>query len=627
MIYNLVQKIEVAIKKHLHSGNKRASEEVLDFGDFHFTEVAQDIVSILRKLRARYTKEDLIKQLKNEAELLKRVPKAKDIYLASKAGRSASPSTFFELFGFWNNALVEAGFEVNVKSKYKESDKLLLLQQIKDEAKRLGRTPTQTDMGVASKEKRSASAPVFARLFGSFGKALKAAGFKPNRINAEKGDAIAGLKFLAWALGKTPTEYDVRNACGEGRICSPNALRRLFGSYNEALKIAGLEFNLVHRPERDILIEQLQIEAKRLGWTPSAVDVKAACKEKRMASPKVFVRTFGSWDEALEAAGLEKLTPAEHRLLHKDHLLPRVMPNAEGSEIKLPSLSLRFKEDESGLKKFSFKGIENYPLLTAEQEQWLGQKIEQGDERARILFAQSNYRLVLSIVKQHEVHVSDESSFTVEDLFQEGIIGLMQAIEKFNWRMGFKFSTYATWWIMQAVRRSLADKNRTIRVPVHALELYSKYQKTVNKLSKQLERKPTKTELAAEMEIDVDTVGVMEEVLLSDNLISFDLEINDEEGGNTLADVIPDYFTDSPDTLLEKEQLKDAVKKALLTINFSLKEKLVAEMRFGLFDGIEYTLEEIGSIFGLTTERIRQIESKVEEKLRGSSGLKKLSAD
>lgn len=260
------------------------------------------------------------------------------------------------------------------------------------------------------------------------------------------------------------------------------------------------------------------------------------------------------------------------------------------------------------------KEIGRIPLLTPEQELDLSARINENDEEAKRLLAESNLRLVVSIAKRY---VGRGLLFL--DLIQEGNIGLMKAVDKFDSERGYKFSTYATWWIRQAITRALADQARTIRVPVHMVETINKMVRVQRQMTLELNREPTDEELAKKMNLTVEKVR--EVIKISQDPVSLETPIGEEEDSH-LGDFLKDESSLSPEEYTENEILKEEIKQVLMSLQ--TREQEVLELRFGLIDGTCHTLEEVGKKFNVTRERIRQIEAKALRKLRHPSRAKKL---
>ena len=261
--------------------------------------------------------------------------------------------------------------------------------------------------------------------------------------------------------------------------------------------------------------------------------------------------------------------------------------------------------------------IGQYPLLAARDERELAQRIQAGDPEAKNLLARANLRLVVSVAKKY---VGRSPDLTLLDLIQEGNLGLFRAVDKFDWSKGFKFSTYATWWIRQAITRALADQSRTIRIPVHMVETIAKYKQAVRRMTQDLGREPMAEEVATEMGMDVERIRVIENI--DQDTVSLEKPIGDDEEKSTLGEFIADDKILSPEAESSRRILADQVGEIL--DDLSPKERKILEMRHGLLDGVTHTLEEVGKEFGVTRERIRQIEAKAHEKIRQHQNINKL---
>lgn len=264
--------------------------------------------------------------------------------------------------------------------------------------------------------------------------------------------------------------------------------------------------------------------------------------------------------------------------------------------------------------------IGQYPLLTAAEERELAKRIDAGDDEARNILARSNLRLVVSIAKKY---VGRSPDLTLLDLIQEGNLGLFKAVDKFDWKKGYKFSTYATWWIRQAITRALADQSRTIRIPVHMVETIAKYKQVSRRLSQALGRDPQPEEIAIEMGVEVDKIYQIEKI--NQDTLSLENPIgSDDDEKSTLGDFIADDKIPSPIQESSERILSEQVKDIL--DDLSQKERKILEMRHGLLDGVYHTLEEVGKEFGVTRERIRQIEAKALEKIRTHEKARRLKS-
>ncbi len=259
--------------------------------------------------------------------------------------------------------------------------------------------------------------------------------------------------------------------------------------------------------------------------------------------------------------------------------------------------------------------IGKIPLLTAEEEIALAKRKERDDQEAVRRLIEANLRLVVSIAKKFV-----GKSLSLLDLIQEGNVGLFRAVKKFEYRKGYKFSTYATWWIRQAITRALADQSRTIRIPVHMVETINKFRQVERRLIQDLGREPLAEEMAAELDMPVDKVRHIRKI--KQETVSLEASVGDDEEDSKLQDFIEDTKAISPSKQAARELLKDYVGTAMRDL--TPREQKILEMRFGLADGVSHTLEEVGREFDVTRERIRQIEAKALEKIKQKEVIKKL---
>ena len=301
--------------------------------------------------------------------------------------------------------------------------------------------------------------------------------------------------------------------------------------------------------------------------------------------------------DVLESGGLLDIEP-EEVLVHKKY-------SYKSGDSSYDSIQMYLRE------------IGQYSLISAADERDLAKRIQGGDEEAKNVLARANLRLVVSIAKKY---VGRSADLTLLDLIQEGNLGLFKAVEKFEWEKGYKFSTYATWWIRQAITRALADQSRTIRIPVHMVETISKYKQVVRRLSQDLGREPLPDEVATEMGLDIEKIYIIKNI--DQDTVSLEKPIGDDDEKSTLGEFIADDKILSPSQESAQRILSDQVKEIMSDL--SEKERRILEMRHGLVDGVIHTLEEVGREFAVTRERIRQIEAKAIEKIRTHEKVDKL---
>jgi RNA polymerase primary sigma factor len=326
-----------------------------------------------------------------------------------------------------------------------------------------------------------------------------------------------------------------------------------------------------------------------------------------------YVAVYEDFLDEIDSLGIQAvelkggaLTKREDR----DKILARVGISTEGQKHSLEITELAADSIQMYLRE-----IGKVKLLTGEEEMALAKRKEKMDREAERMLIEANLRLVVSIAKKFV-----GKSLSLLDLIQEGNIGLFRAVEKFEYRKGYKFSTYATWWIRQAITRALADQSRTIRIPVHMVETINKFQQVERRLIQDLGREPLPEEIAAEMSENLEKVNYI--IKISQETISLETSVGDDDEDSTLEDFIEDVKNVSPDRSAALQLLKDYVREIIKEL--SPREQKILEMRFGLLDGVAHTLEEVGLEFDVTRERIRQIEAKALEKIQQFKGIEKL---
>jgi len=313
----------------------------------------------------------------------------------------------------------------------------------------------------------------------------------------------------------------------------------------------------------------------------------------------------------------EKLSDANIEVVESKDLLEVPQDKALKEELETKKVISADEATGHDSVQMYLREIGRISLLTGDEEKDLARKIEQGNEEARRKLTEANLRLVVSIAKKY---IGRSTHLTLLDLIQEGNMGLFKAVEKFDYKRGFKFSTYATWWIRQAITRALADQARTIRIPVHMVETISKFTQVKRRLTQDLGREPMPEEIAAEMGMEVDKVRHI--IKISQETVSLETPLGDYNEDSTLGEFLEDEKQIMPSQSAARRLLKDQLREIMGDLN--PREQKILSLRFGLEDGVTHTLEEVGKEFGVTRERIRQIEAKALDKIRVHTKLEKL---
>lgn len=327
-----------------------------------------------------------------------------------------------------------------------------------------------------------------------------------------------------------------------------------------------------------------------------------------------YLDIYEAFVDRLDAAGISMVEQKEGILgrgKERQDILHTLHSSEEGKRGKVDPLELTAESIQIYLRE-----IGKIPLLTADEEISLAKRKEKGEKEAERMLIEANLRLVVSIAKKFQ-----GKSLSLLDLIQEGNIGLFRAVKKFEYRKGFKFSTYATWWIRQAITRALADQSRTIRIPVHMVETINKFQQVERELIQELGREPLPEEIAAEMNQELDKVRHI--IKISQDTVSLETSVGDDDDDSTLEDFIEDVKNVTPDRSAALQLLRDYVRDIIKDLN--PREQKILEMRFGLTDGVGHTLEEVGKEFDVTRERIRQIEAKALEKIQQHPLIRRLA--
>ncbi|MDP1760467.1 MAG: sigma-70 family RNA polymerase sigma factor [Candidatus Woesebacteria bacterium] len=324
-----------------------------------------------------------------------------------------------------------------------------------------------------------------------------------------------------------------------------------------------------------------------------------------------YIPTFEQTMDRLDAMGIQFVERKEGLLGRRDEHKSLMHSVHAGGEKK----SIDWNEMAQDSIQMYLSEIGKIPLLTGEEEVALAKRKERNEKEAERRLIEANLRLVVSIAKKFV-----GKSLSLLDLIQEGNIGLFRAVKKFEYRRGYKFSTYATWWIRQAITRALADQSRTIRIPVHMVETINRFQQIERQLIQDLGREPMPEEIAAEMGEELEKIHYI--IKISQDTVSLETSVGEDDEDSTLEDFIEDVKNVTPDRAAALQLLRDYVRDIIKDLN--PREQKILEMRFGLGDGVTHTLEEVGKEFDVTRERIRQIEAKALEKIQSHAGIEKL---
>ncbi len=384
---------------------------------------------------------------------------------------------------------------------------------------------------------------------------------------------------------------------------------------NKAILSKKEERKIAQQAEKKNLIDDLIYRSKQRGFITEDEILHAFPDAER------DIEKLEELYENLEGNSIKVISSDEMIKFETDKLSENFEKEKAGKKGKAPrkdNFAAGISSDvSSDLVQMYLREIGRVALLSFEEEVSLAKRIEKGDLAAKQRLTEANLRLVVSIAKKY---VGRSHNLSLLDLIQEGNIGLFRAVEKFDYRKGYKFSTYATWWIRQAVTRALADQSRTIRIPVHMVETINKYTQITRRLVQDLGREPLPEEIAVEMGVEVEKIRHIQKI--SQETVSLETTVGSDDDDSVLGDFVEDTETVMPNQLASRKMLKEHVSEILKDL--TPREQKILKIRFGLEDGVTHTLEEVGQEFGVTRERIRQIEAKALERIREHKTIKKL---